>query len=122
MRHAKKIHKLSRTSSHRKALMKNLARSLFKYESIKTTVEKAKALRPYAEKMITKARKDTLAARRMIAADLNDPEIVRKLMGDIALRYANRPGGYTRIYRLGMRSNDGAEMAIIELVPEMLKK
>ncbi len=122
MRHAKKVAKLSRTSSHRKALMKNLARSLFKYESIKTTVEKAKALRPYAEKMITKARKDTLAARRMIAADLNDPEIVKKLMGDIALRYANRPGGYTRIYKLGMRSNDGAEMAIIELVPEILKK
>lgn len=122
MRHGKKINKLSRTSSHRKALMKNLARSLFKYESITTTVDKAKALRPYAEKMITKARKNNLTARRDIAADLNDPEIVKKLMSDIALRYANRPGGYTRIYRLGSRVNDGAEMAIIELVPELLKK
>ncbi len=122
MRHAKKQTKLSRTSSHRKALLKNLARALFQYESIKTTVEKAKALRPYAEKMITKARKNTLAARKDIASDLNDPVIVKKLMEDIALRYANRPGGYTRIYRLGFRSTDGAEMAIIELVPELLKK
>ncbi|OHD56748.1 MAG: 50S ribosomal protein L17 [Spirochaetes bacterium GWF1_49_6] len=122
MRHGKKVRKLSRTSSHRKALMQNLASALFNYESIKTTIQKAKALRPYAEKLITKARTDTVAMRRLLARTIKDDELLRKLFGDIALRYKERPGGYTRIFRLGFRSNDGTEMAMIELVPEMLKK
>ncbi|OHD55988.1 MAG: 50S ribosomal protein L17 [Spirochaetes bacterium GWF1_51_8] len=122
MRHGKKVNKLSRTSSHRKALMRNLATALFRYESIKTTIMKAKALRPYAEKIITKVRQDDVAMRRLIARDIQDDEIIKKLFEDIAKRYMNRPGGYTRIFRLGFRANDGSEMAIIELVPEMLKK
>ena len=122
MRHGKKVNKLSRTSSHRKALMRNLATALFRYESIKTTIMKAKALRPYAEKIITKARKDDVAMRRLIARDIQDPEILTKLFEDLARRYMTRPGGYTRIFRLGFRTNDGSEMAIIELVPELLKK
>jgi large subunit ribosomal protein L17 len=122
MRHGKKVRKLSRTGSHRKALMQNLASALFQYESITTTIMKAKALRPYAEKLITKARTDTVAMRRLLARTIKDDELLRKLFGDIALRYKERPGGYTRIFRLGFRSNDGTEMAMIELVPEMLKK
>jgi large subunit ribosomal protein L17 len=100
--------------------MRNLALSLFKYESIETTIDKAKALRSFAEKIITKAKKNTLHSKRLVIRDIPERNIVVKLFDDIALRYQNRNGGYTRIYRLGFRTNDGAEMAIIELVPEML--
>ncbi len=120
MRHADRVKKLSRTTSHRKALYRNMATSLFKYENITTTVQKAKALRPYAEKLITKAKKNTLAARRMVSADIRDRAVMTKLFNDIAKRFQDRKGGYTRIYRLGYRATDGAEMAMIELVAENL--
>lgn len=120
MRHAKNVKKLSRTSSHRKALMKNLAIALFQYEQIETTVSKAKALRSYAEKLITKAKVDDVHHRRLVASKLNHPEVVEKLFSDIAKRYEKRPGGYTRIYRLGQRQTDGSEMVLLELVPESL--
>ncbi len=122
MRHGDKVRKLSRNTSHRRALLRNLAASLFKYENIRTTIQKAKVLRPYAEKMITKAKNNTINAKRMINEDIKDREILKKLFEDIALRYKNRNGGYTRIYRLGNRTSDGAEMAMIELVEEALSK
>ncbi|MGA2142563.1 MAG: 50S ribosomal protein L17 [Brevinematales bacterium] len=122
MRHGDKISKLSRNTSHRKALLRNLASALFKYENIQTTIDKAKALRPYAEKIITKAKNDTLASKRAVNADIKDRDILKKLFEDLALRYKNRNGGYTRIYRLGKRITDGSEMAIIELVEESLVK
>jgi large subunit ribosomal protein L17 len=121
MRHKKTIKKLSRRESHRKSLMRNLAKDLFKYEAIQTTLEKAKAVRPFAEKLITKSKKNTVHSKRLVARDIVEREVLIKLFDDIALRYQNRPGGYTRIYRLGKRGNDGAERAIIELVPELLK-
>ncbi len=122
MRHGNKIKKLSKTSSHRRAILRNLATSLFKYENIQTTVEKAKALRPYAEKIITKAKNNTLPAKRAVNQDIRDKLILNKLFEDLALRYKNRNGGYTRIYKLGKRISDGSEMAMIELVEESLVK
>ena len=101
-------------------MLKNLAISLYKYESITTTVEKAKALRPFVEKLITKAKNDTVASRRLVFSRLRDEKIVKKLFEDIAQRYKNRNGGYTRIYKLGHRAGDASEMAIIELVEELL--
>ncbi|NPV39330.1 MAG: 50S ribosomal protein L17 [Brevinematales bacterium] len=121
MRHGNRVKKLSRTTSHRRALVRNLATSLFKYERIITTVEKAKFIRPFAEKLITKAKTDTVASRRKVFETIRDEAVLNKLFVDIAKRYANRPGGYTRIIRLGYRSNDGAERAIIELVEEKLE-
>jgi len=121
MRHGNKVKKLSRTTSHRRALVRNLATSLFKYERIITTVEKAKFIRPFAEKLITKAKTDTVASRRLVFQTIRDEAVLNKLFTDIAKRYQNRPGGYTRIIRLGYRSNDGAERAIIELVEEKLE-
>jgi len=97
-------------------MLSNLAASLFWDGRIETTVTKAKVLRPYAEKLITKARKGTLHDRRMILRHIHDIEVVTKLMDEVAPRYVDRPGGYTRILKLGPRRGDGAEMAIIELV------
>lgn len=97
-------------------MLANLAASLFWDGRIETTVTKAKVLRPYAEKLITKARKGTLHDRRMILRHIRDIEVVTKLMDEVAPRYVDRPGGYTRILKLGPRRGDGAEMAIIELV------
>ena len=122
MRHGDKVKKLSRNTSHRKALLRNLATSLFKYENITTTIQKAKALRPFAERIITKAKTDSLHHKRMVSDIIKDRAILSKLFSDIALRYKNRNGGYTRIFRLGYRATDGAEMAIIELVEEALEK
>lgn len=122
MKHGDKVKKLSRNTSHRTALYRNMATSLFRYENITTTVEKAKALRPYAEKLITKAKNNTLASKRIVSDSIKDRAIVTKLFSDIAKRYENRKGGYTRIYRLGYRATDGAEMALIELVAEELAK
>ena len=122
MKHGDKVKKLSRNTSHRRALHKNLITALLKYENIKTTIQKAKALRPIVEKIITKAKKDTLQSKRLVNETLKDQKIMKKLFTDIAKRYQNRPGGYTRIYRLGFRANDGAEMAMIELVEENLQK
>ena len=96
--------------------MSNLAQELIWDEKVTTTIAKAKMLRPYAEKIITRARKGTLHARRVILKDIGDTEVVTKLFDEVAPRYKERPGGYTRIVRIGPRRGDGAEMAIVELV------
>lgn len=137
MRHMDRKVRLSRTSSHRRALMRNMSLALFKYERIVTTVTKAKAVRSFAEKLVTKARnavvlneqltsekkeKDAaivlVNAKRAIGRDIRDTKIMDKLFKDIALRYKTRNGGYTRIIRMGQRETDGAERAILELVLE----
>ena len=118
MRHRVAHRKLGRTTSHRTALLRNLATALFERERITTTLMKAKELRPYAEKLITLAKRDDgqLHARRQVAADIRDGEVVKKLFDTLSPRFASRPGGYTRILRLGPRKGDGAEMAIVELL------
>lgn len=116
MRHRKKGPQLGRTPSHRKALLRNLAAQLLRHERIETTQAKAKALRPFAERLITLGKKETLHARRRAAGILQDPDVVRKIFDTLAPRYAQRPGGYTRILKLPTRKGDRAEMAIIELV------
>lgn len=116
MRHMMRGRKLSRSSSHRSALARSQATSLLRHGRIKTTVAKAKNLQPYVEKLITTARGGDLHSRRLIAREIHDLEIQRKLMDDIAPRYAERPGGYTRIYRLTTRRGDGVQEALIELV------
>jgi len=115
MRKLNKGRILSRPKNQRKALLRTLANSLFLREKIKTTEAKAKELRPVAEKFITKAKKNNLFSRRILARDLT-PIIVKKLVDDIAPRYQERRGGYTRIIKLGPRHSDGAKMVIIELV------
>jgi len=118
MRHRVAHRKLGRTTPHRKALLRNLATALFERERIRTTLPKAKELRPFAERLITLARRDTdrLHARRLAARELQDPAVVKKLFDTIGARFATRPGGYTRILHLGPRKGDGAEMAYLELV------
>jgi large subunit ribosomal protein L17 len=116
MRHGKTIAKLGRTSSHRKALMKNLATNLLKRERITTTIDKAKAIRPYVEKLITRAKESTVHNKREASRKIQDRKILIKLFDDIGPRFKERNGGYTRIMRLGTRPGDAAEMAIIELV------
>ena len=118
MRHRVAHRKLGRTTPHRIALLRNLATSLFDKERIRTTLPKAKELRPFAEKLITLAKRETsrLHARRLAARDIQEPAVVKKLFDTIGARFATRPGGYTRILRLGPRKGDGAEMAYIELV------
>jgi large subunit ribosomal protein L17 len=118
MRHQAKGRQLSRTSEHRRALLRNMATSLFLHERIETTVAKAKELRPYAERLITLARRGDLHARRLAARRLREREAVTRLFKDIGPRFAARPGGYTRILKLGHRPGDGAEVARIELLPE----
>lgn len=112
----KKGRRLGGDPAHQKAILSNLAASLFWDERITTTVTKAKMLRPVAEQMITKARRGDLHSRRLILKDLSDLEVVTKLFDEIGPRYADRPGGYTRIVRVGPRRGDNAEMAVIELV------
>lgn len=116
MRHKIAGRKLNRTSSHRKALFKNLAQALIKNEQIQTTLPKAKELRPVVEKLITLAKKGDLSARRLAISQLQDQEVVAKLMSDVGPRFAARNGGYTRILKSGFRYGDNAPMAIIELV------
>ena len=118
MRHRVAHRKLGRTTPHRTALLRNLATALFERERIRTTLPKAKELRPFAEKLITLAKRedDRLHARRQAARHIQDPAVVKKLFDTIGARYATRPGGYTRILRLGTRQGDGAEMAYLELV------
>lgn len=116
MRHRKKGRQLSRSPSHKKATLRNMATNLFRHERLRTTKAKAKELRPYAEKLITLAREDSVQARRRAARKIADREILGKLFDDIAPRFADRPGGYTRILKLGPRKSDSAEMALIELV------
>ncbi|MEE9470597.1 MAG: 50S ribosomal protein L17 [Gemmatimonadota bacterium] len=116
MRHKGGLRKLGRTSSHRRALLRNLTTSLFRHERIKTTLPKAKELRPVAEKLITIARRDDLHSRRRVLREVSDKEVVKKLFGTLAPRFATRPGGYTRTLRLNPRPGDGADMAIVELI------
>jgi len=118
VRHRAKHRQLSRTSSHRRALLSNLATSLFKHGRIVTTVAKAKELRPVAEKLITLARRGDLHARRLVERRIRDKQVTTHLFKDIGPRFAARPGGYTRIIRLGHRVGDGAETARIELLEE----
>ena len=112
----KKGPRLGGGPDQQRALLSNLAQELFWDDQVTTTIAKAKLLRPYAEKMITKARTGTLHARRMILKDIGDTEVVTRLFDEVAPRYEGRPGGYTRIVRLGPRRGDGTEMATIELV------
>jgi large subunit ribosomal protein L17 len=115
MRHAVHGRKLGRTTAHRRALFRNQLASLVAHGRITTTLEKAKELRPIAEKMVTQGKRGTLHARRR-AQRLLDRHLVKKLFDDVAPRFAERPGGYTRILKLGPRKGDGAEMALIEFV------
>jgi large subunit ribosomal protein L17 len=116
MRHHKSGRKLNRNSSHRKAMFSNMTNSLFNHEIIKTTLPKAKELRRVAEPLITLAKSDSVANRRSAFSKLRDKEMVGKLFNELAPRYKERPGGYTRILKCGFRSGDAAPMAYIELV------
>lgn len=116
MRHGKKFNHLSRKTAHRKALLKNLSIALFTHKRINTTLAKAKALRVYAEPLITKSKKNTQHSRRTVFSYLQDKEIINELFGPIAEAVGDRPGGYLRIIKTGFRKGDGAEMAMIELV------
>ena len=112
----KKGPRLGGSPSHQRKILSNLAASLIEEERITTTVAKAKVLRPYVEKIITRARRGDLHSRRLVLKRIQDTEVVTKLFDDIAPRYEDRPGGYTRIVKLGPRRGDGAEMALIEFV------
>ena len=116
MRHRKKGRKLSRTPSHRKATLRNMAASLFLHERIETTTAKAKELRPYAERLITLARRGDVHARRLAARKIHDRNVLGKLFDDIAPRFSERPGAYTGILKLGYRKGVAADMSLIELV------
>ena len=120
MRHRKSGRHLNRTSSHRKAMFKNMTASLVEHEIIKTTLPKAKELRRVAEPLITLAKSDSVANRRLAFDRLRDKATVGKLFGEIGPRYAERPGGYTRILKCGLRAGDKAPMAYIELVDRPL--
>ena len=116
MKHKIKGKKLNRTSSHRKALFKNMAQAIIKHEQIITTLPKAKTMKPIVDKLITLAKKDSLHARRQAFSKLRDDKMVTKLFGTLASRYADRTGGYTRVLKAGFRYGDSAAMAVIELV------
>lgn len=116
MRHQRAGRKLGRTTEHRIATLRTLSTSLFRHERIKTTLAKAKDLRPFAEKLITKAKKGDLHSRRIVAQDIHDAEVLQKLFESVGPRFADRPGGYLRITKLGWRRGDSAEMAVIEMV------
>jgi large subunit ribosomal protein L17 len=122
MRHLVKGRKLRRTTAHREALLRNLVTSLFDKERVRTTTAKAKEARPLAEKLITLGKKGTLHARRQVLAVLYKETTAVRLFDVIAPRFAERPGGYTRVVKLGPRLGDGAEMAILELVGSEFKK
>ena len=118
MRHRAKGRQLSRTSSHRRALLNNMATSLFEHGRVITTEAKAKELRPFAEKLITLARRGDLHARRLVERRIKSRETLARLFSEIGPRFAARPGGYTRILKLGHREGDGADIARIELLSE----
>ncbi len=116
MRHRKAGRKLNRTSSHRKAMFRNMAASLFTHELIRTTLPKAKELRMVAEPLITLSKEDSVARRRLAFARLRDRDVVTKLFNELGPRYQGRPGGYLRILKCGFRAGDNAPMAYVELV------
>ncbi|GAA5221859.1 50S ribosomal protein L17 [Membranihabitans marinus] len=116
MRHGKKFNHLGRNKSHRAATLKNMAIALITHKRINTTLAKAKALRKYAEPIITKSKTNTTHSRRVVFSYLNDKEAIKELFGPISTAIADRPGGYLRVIRTGFRKGDGAEMALIEFV------
>lgn len=116
MRHNKKFNHLSRTASHRASMLANMACSLIKYKRITTTLAKAKALRKYVEPLVTKSKEDTTNSRRVVFSYLQDKEAVNELFKEISVKVADRPGGYTRIIKLGIRQDDAASMCFIEFV------
>jgi large subunit ribosomal protein L17 len=116
MRHRVRGRKFNRTASHRAALLRSLATSLLKYKRIKTTVAKAKEAKSFVEAVITKARKNDLAARRYVLSIIQDKDVVKELFSEIIGKIGDRPGGYTRVIKLGNRRGDAAEIAILELV------
>lgn len=116
MRHRHAHRKLGRTSAHREAMLRNMAAALIKHEQILTTLPKAKELRPYTEKLVTLAKRGGLSNRRLAHARLMDEAQLRKLFDVLAPRYADRPGGYTRVLKAGFRASDQAAMAVIEFV------
>lgn len=116
MRHRKKGRKLGRDSGHRKKTLAALSSALIEHKRIQTTLPKAKALRPFVEPLITRAKEDTMHNRKQVFRYLQDKEAIKELFGDVAAQVGDRPGGYTRIIKLGQRAGDGAEMAMIELV------
>jgi len=122
MRHRVKGKKLSRDSAQRKALLRNLVTSFLEKERIRTTLAKAKSTRPLAEKMITLGKKNSLHSRRLALRFIYKRDVVKKLFDEISPRFSERPGGYTRIVKIGPRAGDGAEMAILELVGTEFKK
>lgn len=122
MRHRNIGRQLSRNSSHRKAMLRNITASLFQHEMIKTTVPKAKELRRVAEPLITMAKNDSVANRRRAFATLRDKELVRKLFDELGPRYQDRPGGYVRIMKCGFRAGDNAPMAYVEMVDRAIEE
>jgi len=122
MRHLKSGFKLGKQPAHRRAVLRNLVTNLIEKERIQTTILRARAARPLAERMITLGKRDTLHSRRQAAAFLLTPGATKKLFSDLAPRFADRPGGYTRIIRVGWRIGDGAELAILEFLGSELKK
>jgi len=122
MRHLKKGKKLNRDKEHREAMFSNMMTSLFRYERIKTTTPKAKELRRFCEKLITRAKENTLHNKRIVMRKIKDRDVVSKLFDEIAPRYKNVNGGYTRIIKTGKRLGDGAEMSFIELIEVEEKK
>ena len=124
MRHRNGLRKLNRTSEHRAAMLRNMSVSLLQHEAIKTTLPKAKELRRVVEPLITLAKVDSVANRRLAFARLRDRDVVTKLFNDLGKRYNARPGGYTRILKMGFRVGDNAPMAFVELVdrPEVAEQ
>jgi large subunit ribosomal protein L17 len=116
MRHRKSFKRLARKPAHRLSLYRHMATALFRHERVRTTLAKAKEMRRVAERLITRARTDNVHNRRLVARDIQQKAILGKLFTDIAPRFAGRPGGYTRVLKLGKRPSDAAEMAILELV------
>ncbi|HUI27664.1 MAG TPA: 50S ribosomal protein L17 [Candidatus Kryptonia bacterium] len=115
MRHLKSGRKLNRTSAHRKALFRNLVTSLIEHERVKTTDAKAKELRSYADRIITLGKRGTLHARRQALAFVRSASVVKKLFDDVAPRFSTRPGGYTRVIKIGLRRGDAAPLSVVEL-------
>lgn len=116
MRHRVKGRKLKRTASHRTATLRSLATSVLKHKRIKTTLAKAKEARTFVEKLITKAKRNDLHSKRLVASEIKDKEVVKELFAEIVPKIGDRPGGYTRVVKLGHRDGDAAQMAILELV------
>ena len=122
MRHRKLRGKLSRESSHRKAMLRNMTASLLEFERIQTTLARAKELRKFVDHVITLAKQETLHARRQVIELIPNQTVVAKLFSSLASRYSGRKGGYTRIYRLGIRRGDAAPIAVVELVDAQLRE